>query len=73
MEHRNIANTQRKSYNEQRKSMNILTKNILIEVDFKQKIPIGLSPRPINKEYYEQELRTCSGNLQNFLLIRSFK
>ena len=73
MEHRNIANTQRKSYNEQRKSMNILTKNILIEVDFKQKIPIGLSPRQINKEYYEQELRTCLGNLQNFLLITSFK
>ena len=62
MEHINIADTQRKSYNQQRKNKLVLTENILIELDFKQKIPIGLSPRQINKEYYEQELRTCLGN-----------
>jgi hypothetical protein len=59
--HRNIAHSQRNAYNRQRKDKESLKKQILIEVDFKQKISIGLSPRQINKEYYLQELRTCLG------------
>ena len=59
--HRTNADTQRKAYNFQRKDKESLRKQILIEVDFKQKIVIGLSPKQINKEYYNQEVRTCLG------------
>jgi len=59
--HRMIASTQRNSYNLQRKNKESLKKQIMIEVDFKQKIAIGISPRQVNKEYYTQELRTCLG------------
>ena len=40
-----------------RKDVNLLKNNILIEIDFKQKILIGTSPRQVNSEYYNQELR----------------
>ena len=43
--HRMIASTQRNSYNLQRKNKESLKKQIMIEVDFKQKIAIGISPR----------------------------
>ena len=59
--HKKIADTQRNAYNVQRKDKNSLAKQLLIEVDYKQKIVIGLSPRQINKEYYLQELRTLLG------------
>jgi hypothetical protein len=59
--HRMIASTQRNSYNLQRKNKESLKNQLLIEVDFKQKIAIGISPRQINKEYYTQELRSCLG------------
>lgn len=59
--HQEIAKIQRDSYNLQRKSKLILEKNILIEIDYKQKISIGLSPIQKSSEYYKQELRTCLG------------
>lgn len=65
-EHRKIAENQREAYNMQRKNKELLKTNILIEVDFKQKIAIVLSPMQINKEYYRQEVRTCLGKL-NYL------
>ncbi len=34
---------------------------ILIELDFKQKFVIGLSPRQVNEEYYKQVQRSCLG------------
>ena len=33
----------------------------MIEVDFKQKIVIGLSPRQVSSEYYNQLSRSCLG------------
>jgi hypothetical protein len=62
MEHRRIAKIQRNAYNAQRKNIDLLRNKILIDVDFKQKITIGLSPRQVSTEYYEQEKRTCLGN-----------
>ena len=63
--HKDVANAQRDAYNNQRKNKEILKQCILIEADYKQKISIGLSPRRVNKEYYNQEnsLRTCLGKI----------
>ncbi len=38
-EHRNVANIQRKAYNRQKKDLKI--NELLIEMDFKQKVVIG--------------------------------
>lgn len=59
--HKKIALQQRNEYNSMRKDVNLLKKNILIELDFKQKIVIGTSPRQVNSEYYNQELRGLLG------------
>ena len=59
--HRDIADVQRRAYNSQRKDKEALKMQILIEADYKQKIVIGLSPRQINLEYYNQEQRSCLG------------
>ncbi|CAF0854416.1 unnamed protein product [Brachionus calyciflorus] len=59
--HKNVAKTQRAAYNKQTQSTTFLEGKILIEVDFKQRITIGLSPRQINKEYYSQTTRSCLG------------
>jgi hypothetical protein len=61
--HKNVAHCQRIAYNEQHKSVEDLFGKILIEVDFKQKIVIGMSPRQISSEYYDQTMRSCLGNL----------
>lgn len=56
-----MANAQRKAYIKH-KTAEFLTKDkILIEADFKKKIKIGLSPRQISSEYYEQQERSCLG------------
>lgn len=67
-DHRKIADSQRESYNFQCKDIDTLKSNILIELDYKQKISIGLSPRQANCEYYNQQIRTCLGKLNNFRL-----
>ena len=56
--HKNIANTQRKTYSNQTKNIEYL-ENKLIELDFKQKIVIGMSPRQVSREYYNQTMRSC--------------
>ena len=61
--HKKIANHQRNAYNTMRKDVNLLKDNILIEIDFKQKILIGTSPRQVNSEYYNQELRGLLGKI----------
>lgn len=61
--HKNVAHCQRIAYNEQHKSVEDLFGKILIEVDFKQKIVIGMSPRQISSEFYDQIMRSCLGNL----------
>ena len=62
--HRNIAKAQREAYKRDRTNTELLRNKIMIEVDFKQKIIIGLGPRQINTDYYDNRnrLRTCLGN-----------
>ncbi|RNA26241.1 hypothetical protein BpHYR1_013587 [Brachionus plicatilis] len=59
--HKNIAKAQRIAYNKHHTSFDELKDKIMIEVDFKQKIVIGMSPRQVNSEYYSQISRTCLG------------
>lgn len=61
--HKSIASSQREAYNSFRKDVEKLRGKILIDVDFKQKIEIGISPRQKNQEYYNKELhaRVCLG------------
>ena len=60
--HKNISECQRLAYNRDRKNLELLRNGILIEIDFKQKVTIGLSPRQVSKEYYNQEARSFLGN-----------
>ena len=50
--HRKISQIQRESYNRMRKDENVLKNTLLIDIDFKQKIVIGSSPRQISSEYF---------------------
>jgi len=59
--HKNVAYFQRQAFNDQHKIKEKLRNKILLEIDFKQKIVIGLSPRQVNEEYYKQVERTCLG------------
>jgi hypothetical protein len=61
IQHQKNASEQRLTYNFQRKSVEFLRNKILIDVDFKQKIVIGLSPIQANSEYYNLDNRTCLG------------
>ncbi|CAF0925295.1 unnamed protein product, partial [Brachionus calyciflorus] len=56
--HKNVAMVQRETYNKHRSNVDFLREKILIEVDFKQKITLGLSPRQVNTEYYNQISRS---------------
>jgi len=60
-EHRSNADRQRKSYNMQKKNTSFLKNKLLIELDYKQKIIVGLSPRHINREFFELEQRVFLG------------
>jgi hypothetical protein len=66
-EHAKMATIQRESYNFQRKSVEILRNNILIEADFKQSIAIGLSPEQANSEYYKQSYKKLLGKIETIL------
>lgn len=55
-----MAKAQRAAYNSHL-SPDFLQNKILIELDFKQKIKIGLGPRQVSAEYYEQQERSCLG------------
>ena len=59
--HKNVAYFQRQAFNDQHKIKEKLRNKILLEIDFKQKIVINLSPRQVNEEYYKQVERTCLG------------
>jgi len=62
-EHKINSKVQRDIYNFQRKDKYFLKNKILIDLDFKQKIVIGLSPIQVNSEYYNLDNRTCLGEL----------
>jgi len=71
-EHKLNATYQRDAYNFQRKNKDFLRNKVLIDLDFKQKIIIGLSPVQVNSEFYNLENRTLLGKLfnkSNLLLI----
>ena len=75
--HLEIAQNQRKFYNKNCEDKILLKNSILIDMDFKQKIIIGLninfkfllcknyfkglSSRQVSKEFYEQQTRTILG------------
>jgi len=61
--HQNVARAQRMAYKNHHENLNQLKETLLIEIDFKQKIVIGMSPRQVNKEFYEQQVRSCLGKL----------
>lgn len=58
--HKNVAKTQRSAYKNHLKVEELRDK-ILIELDYKQNIKIGLSPRQVSSEYYSQKDRCCLG------------
>lgn len=51
--HKLIAQKQRTAYNRDRLNPNYLNDKIVIDIDFKQKIVLGSSPRQLNSEFYE--------------------
>lgn len=73
--HKNIAEAQRIAYNKHTSNVNELKNKILIEVDFKQRIVVGMSPRQVNSEYYSQISRSCLGKRKknNFEFKLNFK
>ncbi len=61
--HKNVAKSQRLAYNNDYKKVDSLRGKIMVEVDFKEKIKIGLSQRQASKEFYNQQQRSCLGCL----------
>ena len=59
--HQNVNKVQRACYNNHHKLISILNNKLLIEIDYKQRIRIGMSPRQVGQEYYNQETRSCLG------------
>ena len=66
--HKNIAKLQRASYSHQTNNIDFLRNKLLIELDFKQKFVIGLSPRQVSGEYYNQIQRSCLGKFEKHQL-----
>jgi hypothetical protein len=56
-----LAKSQRIAYKNHCKNIDLLRGKLLIVLDFKQKILIGMSPRQVNDEYYNQKQRSCLG------------
>ena len=52
-----MAKSQREAYDNHRKNPDALRNKIMIVMDFKQKIIIGMSKDQVNQEYYKQEQR----------------
>lgn len=69
--HKFIAQVQRRAY-KSHISLDNLKNKILIEVDYKQKIKIGMSPRQISSEYFNQKERTCLGILLFLIIFDKF-
>ena len=76
LHHKKVAEVQRLSYNHQKKDKTRFENNILIELDFKQKITVGgagdcAGPIQLNADYYNQfsNIRTLLGD---FILTSCF-
>ena len=59
--HRKVAAIQRDAYNKNIKDVNALKDSLLIELDFKQKVVIGSSPRQVSSEYYNHIQKSFLG------------
>ena len=64
--HYQIAKRQRKSYKNMLNNKKLFDDSIIIEMDYKQKILIGMSPRQVSGEFYRQQQRSLLGK---FLFI----
>lgn len=62
--HKNIAKSQRVAYNKYCRNATCLGDSICIELDFKQKINVGYSPRQVNSEYYDPVTLSCLGKIK---------
>ena len=58
--HKNVAKCQRQAYTEHQ-TPEFLKDKILIDLDYQEKIKIGLSPRQPSEEFYNQVQRSCLG------------
>lgn len=67
--HKNVAKCQRLAYNNHRKNLEELRGKLLIELDFKEKIKIGMSPRQVSREFYEQISVSCLGKIRKFKIL----
>ena len=61
--HKSVAEHQRKLYNFMRKDKETLRNKLLIDLDFKMKIAIGMNPRQVGSEYYNQIMKSCLGKI----------
>ena len=68
--HRKIAKIQRDSYKKMKNDMDLLKDSIMIELDFKQKIVIGSSPRQVSSEYYSHIQKSLLGKLIIFIWLK---
>ena len=62
--HSQIAERQRKCYKNNLNDHKLFDNSIVIEMDFKQKILIGLSPRQVSGEFYRQQQRNLLGKIE---------
>ena len=67
--HKNVARVQRNAYQNDIANIEKIRNSLLIEVDFKQKIDIGMSPKQVCSEYYNQSARSCLGELKRYLRL----
>lgn len=61
LEHQDVARRQRDTYNRHRNDIDFLRKNVIIDVDYKQKIQHGMSPEQPNYEFYQMQFKCFLG------------
>ena len=59
--HKNINVRQKKAFKSDIMNADLLKNAIVIEMDFKMKIPLGTAPREVNTEFYERKMRSFFG------------
>jgi hypothetical protein len=59
--HKMSANRQKKCFNDDRKNLILLEDTLVINIDWKQKVNIGMCERQPNANYRNQDLRSCFG------------
>lgn len=65
--HKSIANMQRVAYNEIRKNPDVLDGKLMIEIDYKQKIPLDKGPVQISSEFF-----TLKGDVKKRVVCLGF-